>query len=462
MSARDTTPFLKYVARRAMRKGSRVRKLRGTGAKPAMVSMVINGQMRRVWVPGAVVLGAAARLLTPGKLAKLPPKPGKGDRWRLVPVDLIEHLPKQLPPSPFGNIQLQALTEDPLWRALDAVYKQLFELSPIWDVQGAARVELIDNAIDAELKDYKKATSDVGGTKPKKSDKKFYDLERFTDAGQAYVSTPERERARQEQCDAYEAAKEARRQETEEEYAKLVAELSAHAGKLTLQQREAWRMICYEPQLTGKQIAEESGTSEATVTRLRKWFAEKSRRFFELCAPLDYDGAPADAAPDMAIEMLDVTEPEALGAAEVDTKGNAAALNLAADAWAQGLVHGNHSPDTEAEVSGSVLRGYARTRQTANAHQAPHRQQYSKSALMKGSESSGRWTREDQASFEHRQRLRDVNDRPISDDVATAIRELAAKFGLDAEQLLKSAVLRMSLTDASLAMTITGPKSATA
>ena len=73
------------------------------------------------------------------------------------------------------------------------------------------------------------------------------------------------------------------------------------------------------------------------------------------------------------------------------------------------------------------------------------RRQFSDSALMRGSESGGRWTSEDQAcSDPDKQKLRDAQDRPISEDVATAIRDLAARFGLDAEQLLKSPALRMS------------------
>ena len=380
MNARDTTPFFKYVAQRAMRLGSRVRTLRGTDAKPQVVSMVINGEPRRVWVPGAVVAAAVADLLAPGKLIKLPPKPDKGDRWRRKPVGLIELLPKPLqkkmqqPPPSLWNIPLhRSRLDDPRWRALEAVYQQLVELSPIWEVEGAARVELIDNAIDAALKGYKKATADVGGSKPLKSDKKFFDLERYTETGDAYAREPTREIDQEKRIEEYEAAREQRRHEAEEEFARLVPLLNEYAGKLTLQQRHAWRLIVNEPELTGEAIADASGASTGKVSQLRAWFGEMIAKFLALCEPPE-ESAAVDVAPTAA---ADETETQIAEAGEVE----AVALD-----WMASM----KAPDTDADVSENVMRGYARSQRSSSAFNRPTRPQYSQHALTTGASWSTR------------------------------------------------------------------------
>jgi hypothetical protein len=200
MMARNIEPFMRYVSKRALLDKKHFCALRGVDAKPSIARMNVNGNVRKVWTPGAVVMNATATLLRPGKLVKLPPKPGKGVRWRMKPVALVDLLPPALRakmlrplPAPIGNLQLhKSPLESPRWVALERVYAQLFELSPIWDVTGAERNKLIDKAVSNERKKYITATSVSGG--PSKNAKGDTDaaLQRYTESGQAFATEPSR------------------------------------------------------------------------------------------------------------------------------------------------------------------------------------------------------------------------------------------------------------------------------
>jgi hypothetical protein len=326
MSVRDTKPLFDYVARRAKR-NFHFRKLRGTEAKPA------------------VIIGAAARLLTPGKLVKLPPKPGRPVRWRLVPVDPIELLPKPLQrkmlPPPVGNIQLYKPTDAPLWLAFVKVYMQLFELSPIWNVKGAARVELIDNAIDTEMKAYIKDTEVSGGSgelEPATSE----DFARYSDAGQAFAREPTREIEieRQEQLET--AALDAREPIEAAEDAECVAAGADYYRTLRREARRAFRLVCTEPRLPNGAIAARCRVAPATVSKIRATLESICDQFQS--TPPEEEGASTPEAPDVNVER-DASVEQIADAGEVE------ALNLVATFQA---------PDVDADVSESTLQNYAR------------------------------------------------------------------------------------------------------
>jgi hypothetical protein len=329
---------------------------------------------RRVTNPWSLSQAATQRsVVQPPSLRGAEAKPAviQGATARLFAVDAVfpYALRKRLNARRIGNITLRNV--DPLaWLAWLQVWRGYVMGGEFLHEKSKALDGLIGRALDAARKDWVNATSVSGGVNAETSEL----FARYTEAGQAWSATPEREHELQRHVDAYDAEREQREREKEEEFAKLRQALNDYAGKLTLQQQHAWRLIINEPELEGKAIADESGALPPTVSRLRKWFAEMSKRFFELCATLDDNGAPADVAPDTALDTtLDVNEPDALEALG--------------------------APDVDVEIPESVLAGYARNQRSSSAFQRPSRRQYSDSALARGYETH-RATSEDRVFAE--------------------------------------------------------------
>jgi hypothetical protein len=368
MSDRNTKPLFDYVARRAKR-NFHFRKLRGREAKPA------------------VIIGAAARLLTPGKLVKLPPKPGKPVRWRLVPVELVELLPKPLKqkmlPSSIGNIQLYKPTDAPIWIALTKVYMQLFELSPIWGVKGAARVELVDNAIDASFKQYVKET-EVGGGEEELDPTTHDALGRYTEAGQAYAMEPTRNLDKWESLGAEDAVLEYRKQIEADENAKLQRAVEAYARTLLVPAHlAALKLICSDPQLPNSAVGARVSLHRARGIAPSK--VKSIRAQVEKLADKVLTLPPEEGSSEVEASPAAVPHDETLTQIAEALHSNAA-LDLAAIFQA---------PDVDAaDISENILRNYARSNSTSafmRDNWSGGRRRYSDVELVTGSRYGGRW-----------------------------------------------------------------------
>jgi hypothetical protein len=376
------------------------------------------------------------------------------------PVDPVELLPKPLQkkmrqplPEPIGNVQLhRSPLESPRWVAFVKVYGQLFELGEFWNVKGKELDELVDLRVRKAREAYIHETRYTSKASDETINQEQQEnLARLTEAGQERAGDAVKQLENQTQELAEEnliAAQRVLRAKVEAvEDARVCVAGVEYYNKLPFKQRQVFHLVCAGQ--SDSQIADQLGVARATARLVRAilvGFADQ----FQTLPPYDEEGGASPVEVPVAVHAPHDESKLDTRIADIIDEENASA-------WSTGGAEKLHLPEIDrADDSTIHIR---RTRVAmGDCKWRGGGSRPSASAMMSGYEYRNA-TSEDQVFFEHKERLRDAQDMPISEAAESAIRKLAEKLGLDAEQLLKSAALRMSLSaDEGLASTIEGPK----
>src|ERR1700722_14932020 len=373
-------------------KNFRFKKLRGAEAKTA----VIKGATARLFAPDAVFPYALRKRLTPRQRVG-------NISWR--PVD--------------------GLT----WAAWRVVHRSYIERGSFWfEEQSAAKLKLIDRAVDAERKSWVDATAVAGGDAAAASEA----LVRYTEGGQAFAREPTREIEQEKRLETEAAALEYRKQIEAEENAKLLQAVEAYRRtRRCPKQRRALVLICTDLSLTGARIAVRCRVSEPTVSKLRAKVEELADKILTI-PPEEGSAVEASFAAVMHDETVtQVAEAGEVDGAEIDATATAGGLDLGnatVHSDALDMAWNLRAPDVDDDVSENAMRNYSRNR-SSGALMADNwsggRRRYSDAELVTGSRYGGKW--DDPAKIalhdarkQHANNFSDVEMRELRQKAAAA------------------------------------------